>query len=821
MVNFQAVSTLPGDPGGFLTNVTGMMTATTGSGLMLYLATGRGGGLSAYTISASGAPVLQGAAPYASSSATLASTTLESVLYGGKPVLMPIGSYDTGWTAYGLNADGTPSGGRAGVLKADAALPAASAAPVALTLGTHTVVYTAQGGSAPVGYDLVKSTLIPIAVDSSGAPGGGVITALGTLPAGGGQVLLAGQSGDDRLLSYRVDAGGGLTYAATLGAESGLSIASPTAIAPVSAGGQSYAVIAAAGSSSLTVVAVAPEGVLQATDQVVDDQATRFAHADRVATVTAGGTAFVLASGSDDGLSLFALTPRGRLQLLGSLADSTGTTLAHISALAAVAQGSALDIFAASATEPGLTALSVDLSHFGAVIEGGQDGLVSGTKLDDILIAHDGRDILSGGAGADMFVFDLSGASADGQLGTVRDFTPGTDRLDLSALPLLHDAAQLAVIPTATGAELHYGAWWVTIDSAAHTPLDATAFPTAAVLNASHVAVTATAPFAENPTPSTPAGLTLTGEAGNDRLTGDLGPDLILGGPGNDTLFGLAGDDTIQGGDGADSISGDAGADLIYGGPGADRIDAGPDSDTVDGGAGGDVVLGGDGADLLLGGDGNDSLDGGPGADTLRGGDGADTLLGGDGNDSLSGGESAADLRDIIYGGAGQDTIDAGYGNDWVSGDAGDDSISGGYGADTLIGNDGADVLNGGPGADLLFGGPGTDFLNGGFGNDRMNGGAGADRFYHGGTAGEGADWLQDYRADEGDILVFGNASAKASQFQVNFAETPQAGADGIAEAFVIYRPTGQIIWALVDGAAQPHIDLQIGSSLVLHDLLA
>ena len=38
-------------------------------------------------------------------------------------------------------------------------------------------------------------------------------------------------------------------------------------------------------------------------------------------------------------------------------------------------------------------------------------------------------------------------------------------------------------------------------------------------------------------------------------------------------------------------------------------------------------------------------------------------------------------------------------------------------------------------------------------------------------------------------------------------------------EAFVIHRPTGQILWALVDGAGQESIELQIGGATV--DLLA
>ncbi|MEQ9696167.1 hypothetical protein WNE31_18405, partial [Shimia sp. SDUM112013] len=119
------------------------------------------------------------------------------------------------------------------------------------------------------------------------------------------------------------------------------------------------------------------------------------------------------------------------------------------------------------------------------------------------------------------------------------------------------------------------------------------------------------------------------------------------------------------------------------------------------------------------------------------------------------------------------------------------------------------DVLTGSAFGDVIFGGDGNDFINGGFGHDRVNGGAGADRFFHVGVPGHGSDWIQDYNAAEGDVLFFGNGAATASQFQINTADTANAGADGISESFVIYRPTGQIMWALVDGDAQTSINLQ------------
>ena len=214
---------------------------------------------------------------------------------------------------------------------------------------------------------------------------------------------------------------------------------------------------------------------------------------------------------------------------------------------------------------------------------------------------------------------------------------------------------------------------------------------------------------------------------------------------------------------------------------------------------------------------GNDLLRGAAGPDTLSGGDGADTLIGGDGDDRLIGGATEADLRDVVYGGDGNDWIDGGYGNDELRGDTGDDTISGGFGTDTVIGADGNDVLTGEAWSDILYGGAGNDFINGGFGYDRMNGGSGADRFFHLGVADHGSDWIQEYNAAEGDVLVFGRAGTR-DQFQVNFTETANAGESGIEEAFVVYRPTGQILWALVDGGGQAEINLQLAG--VVYDLL-
>ncbi|HMB73956.1 MAG TPA: LamG-like jellyroll fold domain-containing protein, partial [Gammaproteobacteria bacterium] len=76
-------------------------------------------------------------------------------------------------------------------------------------------------------------------------------------------------------------------------------------------------------------------------------------------------------------------------------------------------------------------------------------------------------------------------------------------------------------------------------------------------------------------------GLTLIGNAGDDRLYGGDGADTLLGGPGRDVLIGNDGDDLLAGGDGNDRIYGGDGDDVLIGGAGYDRLRGGPGHDTL------------------------------------------------------------------------------------------------------------------------------------------------------------------------------------------------------------------------------------------------
>ncbi len=236
------------------------------------------------------------------------------------------------------------------------------------------------------------------------------------------------------------------------------------------------------------------------------------------------------------------------------------------------------------------------------------------------------------------------------------------------------------------------------------------------------------------------------------------------------------------------------------------------------GDAGDNTLRGEEGNDRLSGAGGNDRLLGNGGADTLLGGDGADTLNGGDGNDEITGGASENDRRDVIFGGNGNDLIDAGYGNDNISGGNGNDTIAGGFGSDTVEGQGGDDVLTGSAFGDEIYGNGGDDFINGGFGYDRVNGGAGADQFYHLGIADHGSDWIQDYSSAEGDVLYYGG-QATAQQFLVQRTNTPNAGAGNVEEVFITHRPSGNLLWALIDGDGEAELNIRIGTDVF--DLLA
>lgn len=278
----------------------------------------------------------------------------------------------------------------------------------------------------------------------------------------------------------------------------------------------------------------------------------------------------------------------------------------------------------------------------------GEDRLIGGTGA-DVFVGGGGRDTMTGGAGSDVYrylaVADSSGAQAD----YITDFTPGQDRIDVTA-----------VVPTAVSIVRQGAASFVFVNT-----------------HGGAMTITADGPV-----------------NGTDVLAGGIGVYLI-GTTGSDALVGGAAADAIEGGEGSDLITGGAGADALFGGAGADifRYGVVGESSSAAPDAIFDFQTGFDRVDLSALALTSISLVRNGGATFLFGATptGAFQL-------AAAGGDlNATDLRLATSLGV------------YMVGSGSADTMIGGFGADALQGGGGDDVLIGGPSADALFGGAGAD----------------------------------------------------------------------------------------------------------------
>jgi Ca2+-binding RTX toxin-like protein len=451
-------------------------------------------------------------------------------------------------------------------------------------------------------------------------------------------------------------------------------------------GGTTYAVLAAAGSSTLSVMEVGTDGSLTLRDHVLDGLTSRFGGVTSLEVVTHQGHTYVIAGGADDGISVFVLLEGGQLMARAHIADSNDMSLDNVSAIAVQGCGNGLDIYVASSSETGVTQLRFDAGTPGvtntAAIGGGLlsdtsgndilQGLVGNDQItagngDDILRDGDGSDTLTGGAGADVFVL-----SRDGLADTITDFTLGEDKLDLSLWPMLRDISQLAFSIQSYGMDVIYGDELLVVRSADGNYIDYRLLDNDSVIGAGTRISTMIEPGYPGPaTPTPDPNAQPTAPSADDAGTvGSMTDSIaVMADHGFSTLRSAisCGGGTVPAAArvlGTDNVvTGTYGNDAIYG------------TDTIDillAGAGNDIVRGGGGDDILLGRAGNDDLSGDAGGDLLIGGSGEDHLQGGSG-------------QDVLHGGADDDVLE---------GDLGDDILFGEAGADTFIFNGGTDVIS-------------------------------------------------------------------------------------------------------------------------------
>jgi Ca2+-binding RTX toxin-like protein len=829
------LSRLSGSADAFVQGITDIEVTAGG---LVYTATRAGGGVAVWSLSAAGGLVAldriaTGPAPVIGQAPALVTASL-----AGQPVLLASGVVAGGlWMAGTAAADGLGSTGSAlQALTGGGTL--AVAQPLTTAGGSFLCVTRAGSGGIEV-FSLAGPA--PLATGSAAAalpPGPRGITAMaavtpGTAPGAETFLLTAHDGPAAGLVLHRIVAGAPVEVT-RLGAEGGLWVADPSAIEVVRLAGETYAILASAGSNSVSVVRIGADGSLTPTDHVIDGLSSRYAGAGCLDVITLNGQVFIAVAGGDNGVTLLQLLPGGRLLHLASLADSADSTLDAVSALALAERDGRLLVLVASASEPGITVLAADPGPSGQTrtgsaaaetLTGGSGAdVIAGFAGDDLLIAGPGgailmdgagADRLQGGTGADVFVLD-----GDGAPDTVLGFDPARDRIDLAAWPFLRDAGQLTITATATGAEIRFGAEVLTIVTATGQPLDPAVLRARGLIGGDHLmpAWLTPGPLEEKPPDlrnqtGGPGADSLTGTTEADRLAGAGGADSLDGGADNDTLFGDGGSDTLFGGAGDDRLEGGVGADVMNGGPGSDSYHVDDLGDRVvenAGWAGVDTVYSsvsfwmgrqhienlvltaaGTGAgnglmNVITGSDGNDVLDGGKNLDTLIGGAGNDTYI-----------MRAGDVI-IEAAGGGNDTMKA-----YVSATLPDHVenlflqlvlTEAGTPAQglTAVGN---------AGDNLIVGNPYDNVLVGREGNDTLRGQAGADTFVFDRAPGPGnVDTLVDFAPGVDEMRLKGNLFALRTG-ALDPGQLAFGTAAGDADDRLIYdRATGQL-WSDRDGA--------------------
>lgn len=675
-------------------------------------------------------PLLRADQPLAAGTGLSAPLELANGLLDGAALTWISGTAGQGVRAYSLSSTGQLGE----VLALDTGTDPLVEVEV-IALGGETLVYTAARGAGSLdvwarntggGFERIQTVEV-----AHGEPDDDTLS-MARATVGGQTVLLALSASDNTLSAFTVAGSGALSLVGRVGADGGLGIALPTQLEVAEFQGTTYAFVGAAGTSSISVVAVGPGGALTVTDQVNDDLTTRFAGVSALEVIEADGRIYVVAAGADAGMTLMTLLPGGRLLELETIENTASNGLGQPIALtAATTETGDILVYSAGEASAAPVGWTIETDH-GLIVEGGAAAdVLSGTAADDILVGGAGDDRLSGGAGRDILIdgagddrliggsgADVFVLAPDGLRDKVMDFEIGIDRLDLSAFGRIYTKEAIAFQTLSNGIRLTINGERLDLLSVDRVPLTVDKFDIEALIDLWHIDVSWATQMQH-----------LSGTAGADVLSGTDGSDVIEAFSGNDTLIGGLGNDTLDAGSGHDQLSGGAGNDSLLGGAGLDRLEDGAGSDSLTGGEGADIfALSADGEydrieDFELGIDSFNLSALGPvrsveqiGVAAISGGvevrvgaevfavfpAGGALLTPADFDMAVLAAEWGIEITELLkLEGTSQDDMLTGTAEgDLILGLGGDDSLEGGAGNDTLNGGDGADLLRGGAGLD-------------------------------------------------------------------------------------------------------------------------
>lgn len=240
--------------------------------------------------------------------------------------------------------------------------------------GDGGLVSLSGGGLAQISF-AANGTVQSQVVGQGGPLNGEAATDIIVRTQDGHTVALVSYGDANAVSLIRMNENGVMSHEVDLMGDNGLWVSQPGAMTWVTgADGGQYAVLASAGTGTLTVLELTDDGTdMRVIEHIMDTLDTRFAAASHVTTIEMNGIDYVLAAGADQGISLFSFLDEGRLQHVETIEGSTGSTLQGINGLTATQTADGARIFVTTDAAPFVVEYSVSLNGSGTV-ERGTDG---------------------------------------------------------------------------------------------------------------------------------------------------------------------------------------------------------------------------------------------------------------------------------------------------------------------------------------------------------------------------------------------------------------------------------------------------------------
>lgn len=396
------------------------------------------------------------------------------------------------------------------------------------TVGGVNMLYTSSLTDGGLTAFSLGSPLAPALVSQLGyAPSRGTlgVTDIALVTVNGTALLIPAGSYDDNLAIHRIATGGAFQSAASAWAGSQVKGGFDVTLT-VTVQGNPFLIAGQAGVGGMQVYALNPLFQADLTAHPADTGATMMADISALATITAFNQTFVFAaSATESGVTAFSLGANGTLTALTSTGALTGVGINAPTELMTATVGGAPFLIVGSPESDALSVFKITSGGLMLPTDHVVDDLTTRfegvSALDMFQIA--GRSfLLAGGGDGGITLFELL---PNGRLHFM------SVMVDTAAMSLAH-VSGIASLVSGTSVSVY-----VTSETEAGVT----------VLSLNMAGTTAP----------------MIGTTANDTLTGGSGNDLIWGGKGLDTLFGGAGDDILVDGAGNDTLWGGAGADIF------------------------------------------------------------------------------------------------------------------------------------------------------------------------------------------------------------------------------------------------------------------